>query len=113
MSRTASNQKALPPLTGLIEELLDAHCDTICFTEEDIGGARWAAHMDYLRDLQRVGQRSLAHLAGSEAYLGLSGTPTRKHRPSRTASLSGSGARLGLARLGLAVRELWREREHG
>lgn len=67
MSRTANHKKALDQLTELLEELLDAHCDTICFEEDEIGGSRWAAHVDYLRDLQRVGQRSLAQLAGAGA----------------------------------------------
>ncbi len=68
MSRTASNHTAaVTRLAELVEELLDAHCDTICFEEEEIGGARWAAHVDYLRDLQRVGQRSLARLASIDA----------------------------------------------
>ncbi len=67
MSRTANNEKTFDQLTELLEELLDAHCDTICFEEDEIGGSRWTAHVDYLRDLQRVGQRSLAQLAGARA----------------------------------------------
>ena len=47
-------------LSGLLYELLDAHIDTIKLArplEYDDG---WAAHLDYLRDLQRVGRETLA-----------------------------------------------------
>jgi hypothetical protein len=50
-------------LSGLLYELLDAHIDTIklaCALEYD---DRWAAHLDYLRDLQRVGRETLARAA--------------------------------------------------
>jgi len=45
----------------LLYELLDAHVDTIrmaCQLDDD---PAWAAHLDYLRDLQRVGREALAH----------------------------------------------------
>jgi hypothetical protein len=49
-------------LSGLLYELLDAHVDTIKLAaalEEHEG---WAAHLDYLRDLQRVGRETLARV---------------------------------------------------
>ena len=49
-------------LTDLVYELLDAHCDTICLADEADDGAMWAAHLDYLRDLQRVGREALARV---------------------------------------------------
>jgi hypothetical protein len=49
-------------LTDLVYELLDAHCDTICLASEQEDGVVWSAHMDYLRDLQRVGREALARV---------------------------------------------------
>ncbi len=56
-------------LTELVYELLDAHADTAWLASElelefDDG---WAAHLDYLRDLQRVGREALAGLGGEAA----------------------------------------------
>lgn len=51
-------------LIELTQELLDAHCDTVCLADEPTGGPGWAAHVEYLKDLQRVAQRVLAELAG-------------------------------------------------
>lgn len=51
-------------LARLVYELMDAHSDTErlvrgCATEHE-----WGTHLDYLRDLQRVGREVLAeHLA--------------------------------------------------
>lgn len=50
-------------LTELVSELLDAHLDTIQLTGEDPEAEVIAAHLDYLRSLQRVGRETLAHLA--------------------------------------------------
>ena len=50
-------------LTELTEELLDAHCDTLFLAEALSAEPGWAAHIDYLKDLQRVGQRALAELS--------------------------------------------------
>ncbi len=44
----------------LVYELLDAHVDTIRMAHELDGDPGWAAHLDYLRDLQRVGREALA-----------------------------------------------------
>jgi hypothetical protein len=65
-------------LTELVYELLDAHADTIVLAggTPATAGLRpaaglppadrtpaWAAHLDYLRDLQRVGRECLARLS--------------------------------------------------
>jgi hypothetical protein len=49
-------------LADLVYELLDAHCDTIRLTGELERSETWAAHLDYLRDLQRVGRETLARI---------------------------------------------------
>jgi hypothetical protein len=46
--------------TELVYELLDAHVDTIRMAHELDGDPAWAAHLDYLRDLQRIGREALA-----------------------------------------------------
>jgi hypothetical protein len=48
----------------LLYELLDAHIDTIKLADGLSENQRWAAHLDYLRDLQRVGRETLARLGG-------------------------------------------------
>ena len=50
-------------VTELVYELLDAHVDTMRLARELDGDPVWAAHLDYLRDLQRVGLEALAHAA--------------------------------------------------
>jgi hypothetical protein len=47
-------------LSQLVYELLDAHVDTICMGEGLTEDMEWAAHLDYLRDLQRVSREVLA-----------------------------------------------------
>ena len=49
-----------PELGHLVYELLDAHEDTMRLADSLAGDERWAAHLDYLRDLQRVGRERLA-----------------------------------------------------
>ncbi len=49
-------------LVELTEELLDAHCDTVCLAESLPAATAWIAHIEYLKDLQRAGQRTLAEL---------------------------------------------------
>jgi hypothetical protein len=44
----------------LVYELLDAHVDTMRMAHELDGDPVWAAHLDYLRDLQRVTREALA-----------------------------------------------------
>jgi hypothetical protein len=54
-------------LAELLYELLDAHVDTIALADRtravDRAPTAWAAHLDYLRDLQRVGRERLARLS--------------------------------------------------
>lgn len=50
-------------LSGLLYELLDAHFDTISLADELEADERWAAHLDYLRGLQRVARETLARVA--------------------------------------------------
>ena len=45
----------------LLYELLDAHVDTMRLAHELDADPAWAGHLDYLRDLQRVGREALAH----------------------------------------------------
>jgi hypothetical protein len=51
-------------VTELVYELLDAHVDTMRLARDLETDPAWAAHLDYLRDLQRVGREALAHSAG-------------------------------------------------
>jgi hypothetical protein len=48
-------------VTELVYELLDAHVDTMRLARSLDGDPAWAAHLAYLRDLQRVGREALAH----------------------------------------------------
>ncbi len=49
-------------LAELVYELLDAHGDTMRLADDEVETPAWAAHLDYLRDLQRVGRELLARL---------------------------------------------------
>jgi hypothetical protein len=49
-------------LAELVYELLDAHGDTMRLADEFAETSGWSAHLDYLRDLQRVGRELLARL---------------------------------------------------
>ena len=48
-------------VTQLVYELLDAHADTLSMAGDLDGDPAWAAHLDYLRGLQRIGREALAH----------------------------------------------------
>ena len=50
-------------LCELVEELLDAHEDTVRLIVADAGDERWREHADLLRSLQRVGHEALAAVA--------------------------------------------------
>ena len=58
-------RQPLPPivsseqLTHLVYELLDAHDDTARLAVDMASDPHWAAHLRYLRDLQRVARESL------------------------------------------------------
>ncbi len=60
---------ALQLLIGVVYELLDAHDDVVRLaTGTDLeDDASWAAHLDYLRGLQRVAREDLALAAGALA----------------------------------------------
>ncbi|HUO71345.1 MAG TPA: hypothetical protein VMU39_11250 [Solirubrobacteraceae bacterium] len=63
MSLTISDRHAsVDRLADLVQELLDAHCDTVCLAGRLRSEPDWAPHLEYLRDLQRVGKRMLAEL---------------------------------------------------
>lgn len=47
-------------LTSLIYELLDTHEDTSRIAASLVLDPTWMTHLDYLRDLQRVGRELLA-----------------------------------------------------
>jgi hypothetical protein len=47
----------------LVYELLDAHADTAYLAAELASEPRWAAHLDYLRALQRKGRQTLAQMS--------------------------------------------------
>jgi hypothetical protein len=63
MSHAATHTQVLDRLAELVDELLNAHCDTVCLAEPLTSDPEWAAHSDYLRGLQRVGQQTLAQLS--------------------------------------------------
>jgi hypothetical protein len=50
-------------LAALAYELLDAHSDTAQLADGLEGDRYWAAHLDYLRTLQRKGRETLARTA--------------------------------------------------
>jgi hypothetical protein len=54
-------------VTELVYELLDAHVDTMRLAHDLDADPAWAAHLDYLRDLQRVGREALASARGLTA----------------------------------------------
>jgi hypothetical protein len=48
-------------LTLLVYELLDAHEDTARLAAGMASDSPWAAHLEYLRDLQRIGRETLGN----------------------------------------------------
>lgn len=53
-------------LAALVYELLDAHTDTAQLAAGLPYDRSWAAHLDYLRALQRAGRETLARMAPDE-----------------------------------------------
>jgi hypothetical protein len=53
-------------LAALAYELLDAHTDTAQLVDSAPYDPSWAAHLDYLRALQRKGREMLARTAAEE-----------------------------------------------
>jgi hypothetical protein len=47
-------------LALLVDELIDAHDDTVRLSEELVSDWRWEAHICYLRNLRRLGREALA-----------------------------------------------------
>ena len=47
-------------LARLVYELLDAHSDTQRLVHEQSNELQWHLHLDYLKDLQRLGREVLA-----------------------------------------------------
>ena len=60
MSETRLRLETSAKLVELVYELLDAHDDTARLSEEFGCEIEWAAHLDYLAQLQRVGRELLA-----------------------------------------------------
>ena len=58
--------EAAAGLTSLAYELLDAHADTAQLADGLAYDSSWAAHLDYLRALQREGRATLARTASGE-----------------------------------------------
>lgn len=60
-------QASVEELGCLVYELLDAHGDTMRLAWGLSDDDRWAAHLDYLRDLQRVCRERLARTSALAA----------------------------------------------
>jgi hypothetical protein len=58
-------------MVALVYELLDAHADTVLLAEDLAHDSQWGAHVDYLRNLQRVGREELGRLSDARAAHGL------------------------------------------
>jgi hypothetical protein len=58
-----NDDEAAADLAALASELLDAHADTAQLADELPYDPSWAAHLDYLRALQRMGREMLARTA--------------------------------------------------
>jgi hypothetical protein len=63
---TSADANAERDLAALAYELLDAHVDTAQLTDGLITDPSWAAHLDYLRALQRKGREMLARTTAKE-----------------------------------------------
>ena len=50
-------------LASLAAELCDAHLDTIYMARDDDVGLDWILHVEYLKSLRRVAERTLASTA--------------------------------------------------
>jgi hypothetical protein len=62
---TAEMSQAHP--TWLVYELLDAHHDTARLAADLAVDPHWQVHLEYLRDLQRVGREALAQAAAGRS----------------------------------------------
>jgi hypothetical protein len=64
-ARSTSEVRDTDTIT-LIYELLDAHQDTAEIAQALCDDPKWAAHLDYLRALQRTGREMLARMPAGE-----------------------------------------------
>jgi hypothetical protein len=60
MSNAKTSVETSAKLVALVYELMDAHDDTARLAAGLGNDVRWAAHLDYLQQLQRVGRELLA-----------------------------------------------------
>jgi hypothetical protein len=60
MRETTPSVEPSARLVELVYELMDAHDDTARLANEFGREVEWAAHLDYLQRLQRVGRELLA-----------------------------------------------------
>jgi hypothetical protein len=60
------DKEAAAGLARLAYELLDAHTDTAQLADGLTNDPSWAAHLDYLRALQRTGREMLARTTAQE-----------------------------------------------
>jgi hypothetical protein len=63
VDQTKSTINAPAELVELVYELLDAHDDTARLARAGTDDHSWAAHLEYLVGLQRVGRETLARIA--------------------------------------------------
>ena len=54
-------------LVLVVDELIDAHDDTVRLSEELAPDPRWEAHICYLRQLRRLGREALAAAVADES----------------------------------------------
>lgn len=81
-------------LTLLVDELLDAHEDTVRLSADLELGWRWQAHLCYLRELERLGRETLAAATADERPNALPAAHrTPAQRRSRPAPNGAGGAR--------------------
>jgi hypothetical protein len=73
-------EAAVPQLAELVYELLDAHQDTTDLARDRVADVRWAAHLDYLRRLQRIGREALARTDAAPAAPGSAPAPGSARR---------------------------------
>jgi uncharacterized Zn finger protein len=66
LSRARSPSDARADTITLIYELLDAHQDTADIAQDLCDDPEWAAHLDYLRALQRRVREMLARMPAHE-----------------------------------------------
>jgi hypothetical protein len=64
----SGRHQAAAALAELAYELLDAHTDTAQLADGLSYDPSWAAHLDYLRALQRMGREMLARTAAQERW---------------------------------------------